>query len=275
MRRLQSLVAASIAAGTLGGALVSASGAAAAALPKLTLTVSKSSIKVGGQMVSGAIDVAITVKGEAEDNPLLVRLKPGVTAGEFSKAAERLGSDGDIDALDAYGSILFNSGDSPGGQTTQSYVDLPAGNYLAVDNGSGHATFTIKQSAQPAKLPAPKATLTSIEFGFRGPTTLSDGELVRVRNGGYLVHMFQLAQVASPADATLAEAQLLAGSTAGAKKYVVAPLTELAGPISGGAQQESVITAPPGTYVLFCSMNTQDGREHYQLGMYRTITIVK
>lgn len=275
MRRFKYLVAASIAAGTLGMALVSASGASAATLPKLSLTVSKNSIKVGGQMVSGAIDVAITVKGETEDNPLLVRLKPGVSASEFSKVAAHLGSDGDIDALDPYGSLLFDSGNSPGGQTTQSYVDLPAGNYLAVSNGSGHATFTIKQSAKPAALPAPKATLTSIEFGFRGPTTLSDGELLRLRNDGHLVHMFQLAQVASPADATLAEAQLLAGNTAGAKKYVVAPLDELAGPISDGAQQESVITAAPGTYVLFCSMNTQDGREHYQLGMYRTITIVK
>jgi hypothetical protein len=275
MRRLKCLVAASIAASTLGMVLVSATGASAASLPKLTLTVSKNSIKVTGQMVSGAVDIAITVKGEGEDNPLLVRLKPGVTAGEFSKVASHLGMEGDIDALDAYGSILFNSADSPAGQTTQSYVDLPAGNYVALSNGSGHATFTIKQSSKPAKLPAAKATVTSIEFGFRGPTTLTDGELVRFSNGGYLVHMFQLAQVASPADAALAEAQLQAGNRAGAKKLVIAPLMMFAGPLSSGAQQESVVTEPPGTYVLFCSMNTQDGREHYQLGMYRTITIVK
>jgi hypothetical protein len=28
-------------------------------------------------------------------------------------------------------------------------------------------------------------------------------------------------------------------------------------------------------YVMFCEMNTQDGRDHYQLGMYRMIRIVK
>jgi hypothetical protein len=27
--------------------------------------------------------------------------------------------------------------------------------------------------------------------------------------------------------------------------------------------------------VIFCAMNAQDGREHFQLGMFRTITIVK
>jgi hypothetical protein len=39
--------------------------------------------------------------------------------------------------------------------------------------------------------------------------------------------------------------------------------------------QQQVLTAPPGIYVLACFMNTQDGREHTQLGMERTIRIVK
>lgn len=275
MRRLKCLTAASIAASTLAVALVSAAGASAAGLPKLTLAVSKNRIKVGGQMVSGAVDVAITVRGEAEDNPTLVRLKPHVTAGAFIKFASHLGAEGDFDAIDPYGSLVFDSADSPEGRTTQSYVDLPAGNYLALNNANGMAAFTITQSSSPAKLPAAKATVTSIDFAFHGPTTLTDGELVRFRNGGHLIHMFQIAAVASAADASLAETQLLAGDTTAAKKYVVAPIGMLAGALSSGAQQESVISAAPGTYVMFCSMNTQDGREHFQLGMYRTITIVK
>jgi hypothetical protein len=256
-------------------ALVLAGGASAAALPKLTLAVSKQSIKVSGAMVSGAVEIATTVTGEAEDNPLLVRLKPGVTAGEFINVVSHLGQEGDLNVVDAYATIAYNGGDSPAGQTTDAYADLPAGNYLALSNGSGHAAFTIKKSSSTATLPTPQATVTSIDFGFHGPTTLHDGELVRFHNHGVLIHMFQLAKVASPADASLAEAQLLAGNVNGAKKYVVAPLAILAGPLSSGVGQESVITAAPGTYVLFCSMNTQDGREHFQLGMYRTITIVK
>jgi hypothetical protein len=36
-----------------------------------------------------------------------------------------------------------------------------------------------------------------------------------------------------------------------------------------------VVTEKPGVYVLACFMNTQDGRVHTQLGMERTIRIVK
>lgn len=41
----------------------------------------------------------------------------------------------------------------------------------------------------PAALPMPQATIRSIESGFREPGTLHDGELVRLENEGFLVHM--------------------------------------------------------------------------------------
>jgi hypothetical protein len=36
-----------------------------------------------------------------------------------------------------------------------------------------------------------------------------------------------------------------------------------------------VIDEPPDFAVVACGMNAQDGREHYELGMYRTIRIVR
>jgi hypothetical protein len=48
-----------------------------------------------------------------------------------------------------------------------------------------------------------------------------------------------------------------------------------AGPLSSGAFQQEVITARPGLYIQVCFMNTQDGREHTQLGMARMFRIVK
>jgi hypothetical protein len=90
-----------------------------------------------------------------------------------------------------------------------------------------------------------------------------------------MIHMAQAAQTASVATANKAEADLLEGNSKGAKKYAIAAPITLSGPISSGESQESVVSAPPGTYVLYCSMNTQDGREHFQLGMFRTIKIVK
>ena len=86
--------------------------------------------------------------------------------------------------------------------------------------------------------------------------------------------MFQWGRAKSPADAKLAEAALLAGTPKAAEKYATG-LGMFAGPLSHGAMQQEVIHEAPGTYVIDCAMNAEDGRDHYQLGMYRTITIVK
>ena len=48
----------------------------------------------------------------------------------------------------------------------------------------------------------------------------------------------------------------------------------LLGPASPGAMQQQVLHAVPGYYVEACFMDTQDGREHTQLGMLRLVRIV-
>jgi hypothetical protein len=98
---------------------------------------------------------------------------------------------------------------------------------------------------------------------------------VRFRNAGYLVHMVGFAQVRSAADARKAEAALLAGKVKQAQKYGTGVQGNFVGALSPGGTQQEVINEPPGTYVIFCAMNAEDGRDHYQLGMYRTIRIVK
>ena len=50
---------------------------------------------------------------------------------------------------------------------------------------------------------------------------------------------------------------------------------DLAGALSPGAVQQAVLNAKPGYYVEACFMDTQDHREHTQLGMLRLIRIVK
>ena len=53
------------------------------------------------------------------------------------------------------------------------------------------------------------------------------------------------------------------------------PKGMFAGPLSSGSMQQEVITEPPGLYVILCAMNAEDGRDHFQLGMFRTIRIIK
>jgi hypothetical protein len=82
--------------------------------------------------------------------------------------------------------------------------DLAPGNYVALDATSRTpplTTFTIAKASSPAKLPKPQATVSSIEFGFRGPGTLHNGKLARFANDGFVVHMIVAARGANQAGA--------------------------------------------------------------------------
>jgi hypothetical protein len=99
---------------------------------------------------------------------------------------------------------------------------------------------------------------------------------VRFQNDGYVIHMVQFAEVKSLSAARQAEIDLLKGSLSHAlRQFGTGVNGTFAGPISEGAVQQEVVNEPPGVYVIFCAMNTQDGREHFQLGMFRTIRIVR
>jgi hypothetical protein len=274
MKKATVLAIAVTMAALAAGLVTTASSVAAGSLPTLTLAMTKTTVTVGGSTVSGAVNVVTTVTGEPSDNPLLILLKPGVTVPEFAKATQSLGPNTPLDAIDPYGTVVFD-GSATKGTSTSAQVVLQPGTYAALENGSGHAVFTVTASPHPATLPTPGATVKAIDFGYRGATTVHDGELVRFENDGYLIHMFQYAQVKNAASATKAEALLAAGKLSAAKKYAIALPGQFAGPLSSGAAQQETITEPPGVYVMFCSMNTQDGREHYQLGMVSTIRVVK
>jgi hypothetical protein len=255
--------------------LMTASSVAASSLPTLTLSVTKNAVTVGGAEVSGAVNVAMTVTGEASDQPSLILLKPGVTAAELGAAVSKFGKDTPLDAIDPYGTIEFDSQTVAKGKTLTQQALLPAGNYVAVNNGNGFTPLTIAASSSPATLPKPAATVKAIDFGFRGSNTLRDGQLLRVENDGYLIHMVVYAKLGSAADIKKVDKLLLAGKLNAAKKYVVAPPGQFAGPLSTGAMEQETITQSPGVYEILCLMNSEDGRDHYQLGMFRTIRITK
>ena len=112
-------------------------------------------------------------------------------------------------------------------------------------------------------------------FGFDGPSTPHDGELVRFENEGLLVHMDVAAPVKNMKAARQVVKDLLAGKEKAVGKLISGPPAGFAGPVSHEAFQQETITAKPGIYVEVCFMDTQDGRSHSQLGMERIIKIVK
>src|SRR5664280_967313 len=172
--------------------LVAAGSAQASTLPTLTLTLSKSSIADGGSTQSGAVNVVSTASGLKEPSAILFLLKPGVSVAEV-ESAMKSGVGKDPNNTSKYGSIVFDT-EVPPGKSSEAQTNLQPGQYLALIPGEGkgseaHTAFTVVAAKSPATLPTPQATIRSIEFGFRGPKTLHDGEVVRFENEGFLVHM--------------------------------------------------------------------------------------
>ena len=282
MSRFRSLVVSLSVVGACVVGLVGGVTAASAAstLPTLNIALAgKTKISVSGSEVSGAVNVVSTFTGKGGPGAFaLVRLNPSLppqTAEQQGFAAVQ-SHRGDEDALTATGSSVVASAQAPG--TIQTV--LQPGAYLALNvTGMGQPAvtmFTVTKSGSPASLPAASATQTAIEFGFRGPSTLHNGTVVRAQNGGYLVHMIDLLGVKSKADGLVA----LAGLKAGKGQKFFRPLSNgvflsLLDPASPGAMQQTVLKAKPGWYVEACFMDTQDGREHVRLGMERLVHVVK
>lgn len=258
--------------------LAAAVAAQASTLPTLTIALTKSSITVGGATQSGAVNVVSTATGVKEGAAILFKLKPGDTVAEV-EAVLKGGAGKDPNKATKYGSIVFDAEVNPG-KTSEAQTILEPGEYVAL-GGAGEGgpknkdAFTVTAAKVPATLPPAQATERSIEFGFRGPATLHDGELVRFEDEGFLVHMDVAFPAKSLSDAKLIVKGLLSGKEKGLEKLVSAEPFSFAGPISHEAFQQETITAKPGWYVQACFMETQNGVPHTRLGMERIIKIVK
>jgi hypothetical protein len=258
--------------------LVFAASAQAATLPTLSIAVTPTSASVGGALESGGVNVKVTDTGVKEAEVILVALKPGVTVAEaesFGKSKKAQ----DPNNVSEIGSIVFDAEASPGA-ANEVQTELKPGQYLLLSGaGEGEPTirthFTVVASKAPVALPAPGATMRSIEFNFRGPSVLHVGELVRFENEGFLVHMQIAFPVRNANAARKAVKFLREGKERPVHKLVVGPPAIFAGPLSHGAFQQQTITAKPGVYVLVCFMETQDKRDHARLGMERIIRIAK
>ena len=280
-RRFIALFAAVGTAAVAGGLMAPGGAGAVGSLPTIKIALKGvNGVKESGQAVSGAVKVVTTFSGKAPSGPHsngpsvgIVRLNPGVSPQQAIKA---VGSHhGDLNALDPYGALIM----SAGAPSTVELTLTPGSNYYAINEtgngGPGVAHFTVGKSSSPAALPAATSTQTAIEFGFRGSNKLHDGTMVRAHNGGYLVHMIVMAGVRDAATGRRVEALLRAGQDGKAQKLLGHNFVSLMNPTSPGAVQQQVLHAKPGWYVEACFMDTQDGREHTQLGMERLVRVVK
>lgn len=246
-----------------------------AGLPTITVRMTGNKITVGGALRSGGVRILSTVTGEPAGAPAFIRLDPGVTLSQLF-ALLRSGAAGDPNNLNGIAAIVTDAAASHGTSAIQ--ARLAPGQYVAFDTARNNpatwpvTVFTIARAAHPAALPAPRAVVAAIDFGFTGPGTLRNGALVRFANHGFLVHMIIAVRGASAAGAAQIAGLLRAGRDGQAQRLATGFAT-FAGPLSRGGGQQLTVRARSGWWVLACFMNTQDGREHTRLGMERVIHI--
>jgi hypothetical protein len=271
-------IAVSLAA--LAGGMLTTGAAQAATLPTVTATVSATSITVSGALQSGAVNIVSTATGGKEPSVVLFQLKPGVSLTEAYAYLDSNKFASDPNSAANFGALVLDV--EPGkGKPIEAQTVLAPGQYVAL-NAEGEksskwarSSFAVADTPTPAALPAAQATEKTIDFGFKGPTVLHVGELVRFENEGHLVHMDIAFAVKSKKAAQKVLKGLATGQEKGLEKLASGPPVNFAGPISSGAFQQSTITAKPGWYVQACFMPTQDGRPHTLIGMERIIKIVK
>ena len=252
---------------------------AAAGLPVVKVAMNGKSITVSGALVSGGVRVVSTVKKEQAGAPTFVRLDPGVTLADLFKHFKQVAADpNNLEGL----ATLVMSAEAPKGTSSVEVTPRTRPVPGARPGRRGRtpcrqrAVFTIAKASSPARLPAPAATVTSIEFGFRGPSVLHDGQIVRFANAGFLVHMIVAIRASSRANARRLAADLKAGRDRKAQRHAGRRIRDVDGGIPHRAVPSSSRCTPgPGFWVLACFMDTQDRGEHTLLGMERVIKIVK
>ena len=194
--------------------LMSAGAAQASTLPTLTLTLTKSSITVAGATQSGGVNVVSTATGVKEANVILFLLKPGATFDEVEAAVKTAAWRYQRDEQVRLARIRRRSDSRP----EQRSPDVPATRSICCSDSrrrrqgvEGARALHGDRCRIPRRAAGAEATIRSIEFGFRGPSTLHDGELVRFENEGFLVHMDIAAPVKNMKAARQAVKDLLSG----------------------------------------------------------------
>jgi hypothetical protein len=278
--RMLAVAVAAVSLVALAGGMLTTGAAQAATLPTVTATVSATTITVSGALQSGAVNVASTATGGKEPAVVFIKLNPGVSLAEVFAVLDANKASQDPNTVSKFGSIVFDA-EAGKGKPTEAQTVLAPGQYVAVNvegeksSQWARSSFAVAASPSPAALPAAQATEKTIDFGFRGPTVLHVGELVRFENEGYVVHMDLAFAARSKKAAQKVVKGLVSGREKGLEKLLAGPPINFAGPLSSGSFQQEVVTAKPGWYVQVCFMPTQDGRPHTRLLMERVIKIAK
>lgn len=232
---------------------------------------------VAGTAKTGPLSLEIANTGKEIHHAILGRIDEGKTLEDVKAAAAST----DEEPPAWFHDDPFDSGLlSPGAKQTLTFPITEAGTYvllcfLPAKDGKPHvekgmaATFTVAEGPSDAEAPKADATVSMTEYAFTAPEVRAGASAIAVKNDGKENHDVVFAKFAegkSFADVGLwfqggaqgpAPAEFLGGS------HTIPP----------GSAITFTVPLDAGTYSLVCTEQTDDGKQHVQLGMVTQFTV--
>ena len=263
----------------LAGGLLAAGSAQASTLPTLTLTLTKTSITVGGATQSGAVNVVTTGHAASrKGRAILFLLKPGATVAEVETALKN-GAGKDPNKASKYGTIVFDEEASPG-KTNEAQTYLQPGS-VRCPRRRRRRRAEAQRALHGDRLPhhparcrrrRPRSARSSSASVDRARGTTASSCALKTKASSCTWTSCSPSRATRPPSRSsrICWPGRKRGSKSSSPGNRSAP-----GRFRMKPSSRTTITAKPGWYVQACFMETQDGRVHTRLGMERIIRIVK
>ena len=245
----------------------------------VTITAVELSYTIPQTVPAGLVDITFTNNGTQSHVAQLVQLNSGVTYDQFHSALLQKG----LLVMRTLGTIMGGPNVTPPGQSSEVILNLPAGQYVALDPSPGKdgvrlyakgmiTSFMVTASASSAQPAAPTAngqvTLKSFSIGV--PSTVSAGAVTwQVMNTGQEPYEFDVVKLAP--GKTAQDVKAFLAHPSGQPPYVdIGGMCSISPGLSGWVKFN--LTA--GNYVALSHVfDKATGKPQFLLGMITSFTV--
>jgi hypothetical protein len=236
--------------------------------PTVAVTAGKGTVAVQppGPLAAGPTRFEFTRSGNADVSVYLVTLRAGVSVEELQKVIK---SDASLGLVFLEGSASLSAAEPKRAVTVNLRANV---NYALVSQvGNTYAVTPLATNATPngATAPAPAATISMFDYGFRGSKTLPRNGIIRVRNDGSAFHFALAFPVRKNASDKQVGRALRSGSEKAIGRVAAGAPVSVQDVLSPTTVNDNEIKFPKGgRYALVCFFG-----EHNALGMYRVVKV--